>query len=155
MAEIVLQFAAEGGIGSRVIQWFDHGFWATHVDTVLPGRMLLGARWHGGVQVRAPEYARFTRTEVLRLPTTDAILDDYMWFIRSQIGKPYDSCAIAAFAAGRNWRATNAWFCDELVLAGLERRFLPHQLPGGVSRYTPSDCWLICSMFAQQEKVHG
>jgi hypothetical protein len=41
-------------------------------------------------------------------------------FPKAQLGKPYDKLAIVAFAVNRDWRSPDAWFCDELVAAGLE-----------------------------------
>lgn len=148
MSEIVLQFSTQGDILSHFINIFDHGFWATHVDTVLPGGRLLGARYDGGVMVREADYTRFSRTVIVRLPAPQPVVDAYMGFLQEQLGKPYDTLAIEAFVLGRDWRDDDKWFCDELVFAGLERSgFLTHPLPTGISRLTPSDLMLVCSQY--------
>lgn len=147
MGEIVLQFSTTSDLESFAIKVFQHGYWCTHVDTVLPDGTLLGAHFKGGVAIRPPHYDNWSQTKIVKLETTDDIVEDYLAFVRAQVGKPYDTTAIEAFAFGRNWREDDSWFCDELVLAGLERKFLVHPLPLLINRYTPSDLMLVCSQY--------
>ena len=151
-AEIVLQFSTQNDVGGWAIRVFDHGFWATHVDSVLPGGDLLGARFSGGVAIRKPGYASFSRTQTVSLATTEDIAADYYAFLHQQLGKAYDVEAIGGFVVCRNWRDDDMWFCDELVFAGLERKFLPYKLPMTINRLTPADLMLVCSMFTDTSK---
>jgi uncharacterized protein YycO len=114
--------------------------------------MLLGARSDtvgnapAGVQVRTPDYEKWSMVERVKLEVTATQESIYWDFLNDQIGKPYDKLAIFAFAFGRDWRDPKAWFCDELVLAGLERcRFFPQKLPIEVNRLTPRDAYLLTS----------
>jgi hypothetical protein len=72
----------------------------------------------------------------------------YYAFVKSQVGKPYDTLAIAAFAFDRNWRTSDAWFCDELVAAGLEHAEVVRRLAPCVNRLDVRDLYLVVSAIA-------
>jgi hypothetical protein len=72
----------------------------------------------------------------------------YWDFLREQVGKPYDTLAIVAFALDRDWRSTDAWFCDELVAAGLEHAGVVHKLAPSVNRVDVRDLYLVVSAIA-------
>jgi hypothetical protein len=117
MGAITLQFATTDDVGSWAIRTFQRG-WCSHVDSVMDDGRLLGVRLAGGVQIRPAHYATWSRVErvVIEVP---ALQEAAYWaFPQAQVGKPYDTLAIAAFAFNRNWRTPDAWFCDELVAAG-------------------------------------
>ncbi len=109
---IIIQAATENTIGSALIRWFTWSSYS-HVDFVLPDGRLLGARLKGGVQIREPGYANFTKTKRFVIDGPDSILD----WAKSQVGKPYDWRAIVAFAYHHDWKSRDAWFCSELVAA--------------------------------------
>ncbi len=147
MAEIVLQFSSTRSLGSVAIRLFQHG-WATHVDTVIDsGSRLLGARHAGGVAIRPVGYQAFTRTAVLRMQCAEKVRNAYLQFLGGQLGKPYDSTAIAAFAFGRDWRAHDSWFCSELVMAALESASFVRPLETPANRVTPEMLMFLCSAF--------
>ena len=54
--------------------------------------------------------------------------------------KPYDKLAIVAFAVNRDWRSPDAWFCDELVAAGLEHAEVVRKLAPCLNRLDVCDC---------------
>src|SRR5579863_3025481 len=110
---IVLQFASGTDLESEAIEYFSHGQWS-HVDAVLPDGSLLGARLEGGVAIRSKTYLGASKTERVYLPATDAQTSAFYAFLMAQVGKPYDSEAIAAFITGRDWRDPKAWYCSEL-----------------------------------------
>jgi uncharacterized protein YycO len=144
---IKLQFSTENSTASSLIRTFDHG-WCSHVDAVLPDNTLLGSRVDGGVKIREPGYAHFSRTELVQLPTTQDIEDKFYSFLKEQLGKPYDSTAIEAFVFNRDWKKDDSWFCSELQAAALEQSdFLTHKLSTITNRITPSDLLLVCSCF--------
>jgi len=152
MPAIVLQFAAGTGLPSHLIEWFGHGQWS-HVDIVLPdGEGLLGARQDGGVRIRAAAYlAPGIATRRVALDTTDEVASRYIALARAELGKPYDMAAILAFAAGRNWRRPDSWFCSELAGRLLEpdkSGFLKFCLATAANRLTPADLWLVCGSYA-------
>jgi hypothetical protein len=92
--------------------------WCSHVDSVMDDGRLLGARLDGGVQIRPPNYEKFSRVEHVVIPVPYYKERPYWDFLKAQIGKPYDKLAIVAFAVNRDWRSPDAWFRDELVAAG-------------------------------------
>jgi hypothetical protein len=73
----------------------------------------------------------------------------YWDFLKAQIGKSYDKLAIAAFAFNRDWRSPNAWFCDELVAAGLEHAEVVRKLAPCVNRLDVRDLYLLVSAIAR------
>lgn len=139
---ITNQFVTEGDIESAIIRKATWGV-VSHVDTVLPPGLLLpnGAHTEGGellgarnsangaptagVQIRKPNYAKFTtiiRASVQLTPEQEA---RYYSFLFAQIGKPYDIDAIVNFAFHRDWRMGNKWFCSELKTATFEHAGRP------------------------------
>lgn len=149
---ITLQFTQANDLASRAIQLFERG-WPTHVDVVLPQGGLLGARHdvvadtQPGVQIRPANYAKWDRVERITLdiggPEHEAA---FYIFLRSQIGKPYDMAAIAAFPLRRNWRDPNSWFCSELVAAALQAcGFFPTPLAIPANEITPRDLYMVVS----------
>jgi uncharacterized protein YycO len=150
MGSIVMQFAGSASLTSRLIEWFDHGEYA-HVDTVLPDGTLLGARndvmagYPAGVQIRGADYQQGYALRRVALPCTDDQQKAYYDFVMAQVGKPYDSKAIAAFAVGRNWRSPDAWFCSELNAAGLEESGVVPPLSAPCNKIAPDDLLLVLS----------
>jgi hypothetical protein len=149
---IFLQFAQDpGSLGSLLIRWFDHGQWS-HVDTVMPDGSLLGARNDvidgipAGVQIRPVTYLGTNPRFKVGIPADTVQTQAYYAFVQSQIGKPYDQTAIAAFVAGRDWNDTSAWFCSELCAAGLEAAKVVYPLAAPVNKVAPDDLLLVCSV---------
>src|SRR5579859_783993 len=111
---------------SDAIRRAEYGFWATHAEAVLPDGSLLGAHAEGGVLLRPQGYDKgsFTRDMIVEIPSDQVQTDIFHAWLRSQLGKPYDFDAIAAFAASpfageRNWQSPDSWYCSELVAAAL------------------------------------
>jgi hypothetical protein len=150
MGAITLQFVGNDSLGSRLIEWYDHGQYS-HVDTVLPDGSLLGARNDvigaipAGVQIRPAGYVVGDRMKRVVIPRSDVREANYYDYVEAQIGKPYDRCAIAAFFAGRDWRDETAWFCSELVAAGLEAAGVVYPLSAPVNKIAPDDLLLVLS----------
>lgn len=128
-----------------MISWFTSGPW-THVDYVLSSGDLLGSRLYGGVLIRSPNYANFSSTQRVSIPvSTDSkvIMEKFLYL---QIGKPYNIIGIIGFAAGRNWRQSNAWFCSEMIAAGMEQaNIFPHLLSSPTNKVTPNNLLLAIS----------
>lgn len=154
MGQIVMQFAGSSSLTSRLIEWFDHGQFA-HVDTVLPDGRLLGARddvmdgCQAGVQIRPADYQTGYTLKRVTIPTTDAIAAAYYSFVLAQVGKAYDSTAIAAFVVGRDWRTPDSWFCSELNAAGLEASGLVPPLIAPCNKIAPDDLALVLSALVE------
>jgi hypothetical protein len=159
MGAITLQFVDGGDLSSWAIETFERS-WMSHVDTVtdrvideLPAGSLIGSRtdFGGGVRVRPANYTTWKRVERVVIATDDWKVEAYWKFITAQIGKPYDSLAIAAFAFDRDWREPDAWFCDELVAAALEAGQVVRRLAGQVNRLDVRDLYLVVSAIAPVE----
>jgi hypothetical protein len=150
MKPIRLQFVCEKAISSQVIAWFSAGHFS-HVDAVLDGGMLLGARSDSiggrppGVQIRPPEYIKFSLRVVMAIPASDAQSEAFYAFLQRQVGKPYDSEAIWAFFFNRDWRETDSWICSELQAAGLEHAAITPRLYLAANKITPVSLALAAS----------
>lgn len=150
--QIVMQFAGSSSLTSRLIQWFGHGQFA-HVDTVMPDGTLVGARndvmagYPAGVQIRGADYQKGYKLKKVAIPCTDAQQKAYYEFVLDQVGKPYDSLAIAAFAAGADWSNRDAWFCSELNTAALQHCGWLKPLSEPPNKIDPDSLLLILSAF--------
>lgn len=152
---IVLQFVRGSDFGADAISWFGHGADFSHVDTVV-AEGLLGARSDqvggaaAGVQVRDPTYVHGCRAALrVQLPCEPQVTAKYLAFIRAQVGMPYDHEGILAFVVGRDWRGPGAWFCSELVAAGLEHAgYFEHPLASPANKIDPASLILALSVCA-------
>jgi hypothetical protein len=130
------------------IRKFEYGFWASHAEALMPDGTLLGAHIDGGVQARDHDYdkGKFTREMYVSIPTDPAVTDAFHAFLRKQVGKPYDSLAIAGLALQRDWQEPDSWFCSELVGAALAScGYFPQHLADEFTHITPRDLLLIVS----------
>lgn len=148
---ITLQFVGGADIGARAIEWFSQGQ-VSHVDAVLADGTLLGARSDrigniaAGVQIRPANYEPFVRVVRVVLPCPMDMANAFYSSLIPEIGKPYDSEAIAAFVFGRDWRDPLAWFCSELQGAKLETcGYFPAPLATPANKLTPPGLLLACS----------
>lgn len=143
MTQLKVQFVLGYGISSAAIAWFSAGSFS-HVDAVLESGSLLGARSDkvggkpAGVQIRKPEYEKWKKRVVMTFEVRPAQARLYWGFLYEQLGKKYDSTAIWGFAAGRDWRSANAWYCAELVAAAFERAGFCPMLYAPPNKITPA-----------------
>jgi hypothetical protein len=149
---IVLQFSTIANPYSWAIEWFSgqpHSF--AHVDAVLPDGRLLGARHDrragvpSGVQIRPENYATFKRKLVVSIPCAAGISNDFYFWLKTQIGKPYDTACILAFLAYADWHKIDGWDCSALIAAALCRRFLPFPPAFPPSKIVPDALLLALS----------
>lgn len=133
---------------SAGIRAFEYGFWASHVEALMPDGTLLGAHYDGGVAARPHDYdkGQFIREMYVSIPVDDAIAARFDAFLRAQLGKPYDVEAIAGIVAQRNWQESGAWICSELIAAALsDCGYFPAHLATEFNHVTPRDVLLIIS----------
>lgn len=146
---IRLRFVTSGNSAiSKMIQFAQYGFWASHTEAVMPDGMLLGAHIDGGVMERPTGYdlAEFTHQQFVDLPADDGMVGRFNEFLRAQVGKPYDVSAIAAFVARRDWQERDSWFCSELQAAALvDCGWFASPLATQFNHITPRDLLLIVS----------
>ncbi len=145
---IRLRFVTGNDAISVGIRAAEYGFWASHVEAVMPDGMLLGAHYDGGVQARPRDYdhGQFIREDIVGIPVPDLMADKFHSFLKSQIGKPYDIEAILAFVAQRDWQAPGSWFCSELQAAVLAAcGWFASSLATEFNHITPRDLLLIVS----------
>ena len=114
---ITLQFSTERDAVSGFIRWATRAPFS-HCDCVLPNGCLLGARFSGGVRVRKPFYANFSRIARYTCNSMNPKQEEVFYdFLYAQVWKPYDTAGIFNFLLHRkhDWRAGKAWFCDALL----------------------------------------
>lgn len=147
---MAFQFICEADIQSQAIAWFGAGPFS-HVDAILEDGRLLGARSDkvggrpAGVQIRPPNYAKFSRRMVMTNSVTNLQADVFYRFLFAQVGKPYDYEAIWAFAFARNWRETDSWICSELQAAAAEAASIVPKLYMAANKITPVTAAMIFS----------
>jgi hypothetical protein len=145
---ITLRFVTGNSLVSAAIRRAEYGFWASHVEAVMPDGSLLGAHIDGGVQARPRDYDKgeFARELFVEIETAPDVCNRFHAFLRSQLGKPYDTTAIAAFVAARDWQEKDSWFCSELQAAALvECGWFAWPLATEFNHVTPRDLLLIIS----------
>jgi len=153
---ISIQFARGQGIGGKLIEWFDHGRYA-HVDVVMEDGTLLGARNDSmesdgvqipaGVRIRPRSYLDGVEKLQVYIPVPRPVSEKFYSFCLAQVGKDYDTTAIAGFVAGRDWSEPDSWFCSELVAAGLMESGFIHKLAAPANKIAPDDLLLVVSAF--------
>lgn len=90
-----------------------------------------------GVEARPPGYAVFNYVCIATIPVTDEQWHLFWRAEREKLGKPYDTTAIWGFAAGRDWRGADSWFCSEKQMDSAERAGIVRPLPGPISKVPP------------------
>lgn len=147
MTGITLRFVTCNDPVSAGIRAGEYGYWASHVEALMPDGTLLGAHYDGGVQARAQTYdaGKFTQQLYVTLPCDPATALRFTKFLEDQIGKAYDLTAILALVAERDWREPDSWFCSELQAAALETCGWLPPLAADVAKITPRDLLLIVS----------
>lgn len=142
MSETIrIRFVTEDGLISALIRektWCDY----SHVEFVLDDASTLGAHFSGGVAIRPADYATFTKIEEFDIPVSAEQKQLIMNFAYAQVGKPYDTGAIAGIVAHRDWSDPGKWFCSELVAAAFNVALPLIRVPDNVDRITPRDLLL-------------
>lgn len=144
---ISLRFVTDSDPVSRTIRRGEMGFWASHVEALMPDGTLLGAHYDGGVQARAADYdkGKWIQQLYVPLPCTPAQALRFTAFLESQIGKPYDLPAIEEMAIGTltgeapDWPRKSSWICSALQTAGLLMAGIIKGAPATVRLATPRD----------------
>src|SRR6185312_12035087 len=115
MSKITLRFVGGTSFVSDTIKRFEYGFWASHVEAVLPNGTIISADMDKGVTQFPLDYntGTFDRELYVTIATTKVISDKFYAFLRSQLGKPYDTEAVLGIGLGRNWRNVGSWFGSE------------------------------------------
>jgi uncharacterized protein YycO len=96
--------------------------WASHAEYIdTEARTTLGARFRGGVKIRPCSIDRYSRIEQFHAYGID---EAYRWAL-TQVGKPYDTGAIAGMVVNRDWHDEGKWFCSEFLAVGQEKAGYP------------------------------
>jgi hypothetical protein len=146
---IRLRFVYHPGLFSWLVRFAQYGFWAAHVEAVLPdGQRLSSWFLAGGVKIRPADYdaGKFARELFVDIEATPEQEARFYARLRSQLDKPYDWRAILSFysrRSGRDWRADDSWFCSEVIEdAAIDCGIAPERIASETSRFTPRDCWV-------------
>jgi len=150
---ITLRFVSHTGIFNWACTIAQYGFWATHVEIVMPDGTYLGAL-SDGVKIRPSNYDAGTvkREMFLDVRATAEQEEIFYAFAESQIGKPYDTWAILAFFwPSRDWQSFDSWYCAEHGGQSFaECGILPQEMAVKFSRVTVRDLLLLVSTRAGQ-----
>ncbi len=150
---ITLRFVSHPGPFDLLVKAAQLGYWASHVDALMPDGNFISSRFTDGVQIRPRDYDKnqFTRDQWFNIISTKEEEAKFYDFLKAQVGKPYDSLAIIAFLFSRDWQAPDSWFCSELPAAALSACGLfPKTLAVGFNRITPRDLALITSALVNE-----
>jgi uncharacterized protein YycO len=123
-----LQFVATNTLPSEIITFYEDPNRKTfsHVDFLMADGNLLGARASkigkipAGVQIRPPNYELFIKRFIVDIPATEQVNDQFLSFMVSKIGSPYDHKAIFGFALPGYWHEKGAFICSALISAALK-----------------------------------
>jgi hypothetical protein len=89
---IRLRFVTSSDPVSAGIRAAEYGFWASHVEAVMPDGALLGAHYDGGVQARSADYDAINFPKrIVSIPAAPEMSDAFHSFLRLQLGKPTTS----------------------------------------------------------------
>ena len=148
--QLELSFVTQHDPGSWAIRWFTHSDFS-HVDIIMPSGERLGARSdvpmgyppHTGVQIRPPDYAKFSRDERISIPCDAALAHEaYTWLLK-QVGKPYDKSGLfrSFLFDDYQWRYDDKWWCSELAAVFLEAAHFPRVMTPA-NRLAPNDTFI-------------
>lgn len=149
MASLTFRFVGytEKSLIGRIISAGEMGFWADHVECVLPDGTLLGAHESGGVLPRPAGYDKGQWDQELRVSVfvTDEQAAAFYAFLEAQIGKAYDLDAIKEMVIGTftgtapDWKLLDRWICSALQTAATITIGLFKSAPATVRLTTPRD----------------
>lgn len=116
MAQIL--FTRRNSFGSSLIRAVSWSEWS-HVQ-VLDGRQLIGASFPKGVVEESLSYRLeiSSRALLVTIPTQDDA--KVISYVKSQIGKPYDTFGAIGLGLHRDWQDPSSWWCSELVTASIK-----------------------------------
>lgn len=122
----------------RTITWSE---WS-HVEIVLPNRMLIGANAPDGISINSIDH-RLEKSSAAAYMTVECNADNAILWSYSQLNKPYDWLGVIGLGINRDWQEDDAWFCSEFVGKAL--------MVGGYSPYdgyvirrlTPQHLWML------------
>lgn len=118
---VILQFSNKRNMFSWAIRFFTWS-WTAHVDVVESDGNLIGSTFRQGVHRDIFKRENYDR---IHYYTIDIDYDDFMYFIKSQLGKKYDWFAFLGFLFRRDWHNTDRWFCFELIAWAAEKSGKP------------------------------
>ena len=132
---------------SRIIKFrtwseYSHAAWINEDFSVIEA-------WQGAGVVERPSvnigHTPGTEIDLFDIDLTPRELGDLMFFLQSQIGKPYDYNGVFGFLTrDASMQSRSAWFCFELIFAAfvyaqkpLLLRVPAHKVDGGMLSYSP------------------
>lgn len=150
---VTLRFVTCDDSVSRIIRRGEFGFWASHVEALMPDGTLLGAHYDGGVQARPRNYdkGKWSKELYVHVPCVLAQTQTFEAFLKTQIGKPYDMDAIGEMALGvltgeaPDWPSKPSWICSALQTAALLKTGIIKAAPATVRLATPRDVLMALS----------
>ncbi len=124
MPVITIRFCTEDNLYSVAIRVYTNS-WCSHMEFGWDDNTWLGARFDGGVAIRAFNYCKPSHQRICEVVVTDEQYAIWRKFCLDQLGKPYDWTAVCGIVLRRDWREPDSWFCSELCCACLEAAHKP------------------------------
>lgn len=147
MPAIRLRFVTGGELFSSAIR-LQEGFWASHVEAVMPDGRLLGAHIAGGVLARKADYdkGQWTKQLFVELPVEQASADAFHAYLISRLNRPYDMAAIVGFVLHRDEHTERGFICSALQTMALrDCGYFATPLVEPAHKISPRDLLLILS----------
>jgi len=135
-------FSRSHMIGSYLIRLKTWSDWS-HCALLTPDNTVIESVWPSGV--REIPYDEWVQGKT-KIDKKERIVPDEtktIAFLRSKIGKKYDTFAIIGIAIERNWRDPNEWYCSELNEAALAAGGLEIFDPLVTKFISPENRWII------------
>lgn len=135
MDTVAILFSTTSNPFSWLIRALTWSRWS-HVSIVDGDSIIQAHALHGVIRTPLAEAIETAkRVELVRLPARDpaAVISA----AASQIGKPYDWTALAAWLLRRDWQEPDSWFCSELVAWAFDKGRSALFRPDILQRVTP------------------
>lgn len=122
MNHLTFIFSKSNSLWSKLIRLVTFSKWS-HVEYVSPSGNIISAELGRGVYSDPEDrpLQDWTAADVVKVPVTDLQLEQFTKWINKQVGKKYDLLGIFGLWLKRRWQDDYAWFCSELLVAGMHK----------------------------------
>lgn len=140
MASIIVRFIKTAGFVTEAIAFVTNSLF-DHVEFGTAEGTWIGAHAGSGIEERPANYCSPTREYVYELPCTDDQYQQWLKWVRSKVGTPYDYADIAGLLIhDRSLHNSERAICSEFSFDGLDQPFL---FRGKVLNVLPARSFLI------------
>ena len=135
-------FSRSHAIGSYLIRLKTWSDWS-HCAVLTPDDTVIESVWPSGVrEIPFDEWKQHKIAWAFKkrnVPNPDKSLE----FLRSQVGKKYDTLGVIGISLSRDWRAPDEWYCSELNETAFALGGLATFDPAVTKFISPDNRWII------------